>query len=65
MVAERELCAIDERLHRLSRIHVLIAHEPARLVGPNWQNGEPDRVMNSGQRLLAEDQKMRQAYMGI
>ena len=24
-----------------------------------------DRVMNSGQRLLAEDQKIRQAYMGI
>jgi len=43
MVAERELCAaIDERLHRVSWVHVLIAHEPSWLVGPDWQNGEPE-----------------------
>src|SRR5258705_210605 len=34
MVAEPDLCAaIDQRLHRLGGIHVLVAHEPARLVG--------------------------------
>ena len=55
MVAEPELCAaIDERLHRLSRIHVLIAHEPARLVGPDWQNGEPE-----GSVVLASPRKCR------
>ena len=41
MVSERKLCAaIDKRLHRLGRIHMLVAHEPARLVGPDRQNGE-------------------------
>src|SRR6266849_9937311 len=34
MVAEPNLgAAIDQCLHRLGRIHVLVAHEPARLVG--------------------------------
>ncbi len=44
MVAERELgAAVDERLHQLDGIHMLIAHEPARLVGTDRQNGEPER----------------------
>ncbi len=44
MVSERELgAAIDERLHRLGRVHVLIAHEPARLVGADRQDGELER----------------------
>jgi len=31
MVGERNLCAaIDQCLHRLGRIHVLVAHEPTR-----------------------------------
>ena len=43
MVAERKLCAaIDERLYRLGRIHVLLAHKPARLVGPDRQNDKPE-----------------------
>ena len=46
VVRERELgAAIDERLHRLGRIHVLVAHEPARLVSPDRQNREPERSM--------------------
>jgi hypothetical protein len=41
MVAKREFrAAIDESLHRLGGIDVLVAHEPARLVGPDRQNGE-------------------------
>ncbi len=30
--------AITERLHRLLRVHVLIAHEPARLIGADGQD---------------------------
>jgi hypothetical protein len=44
MVGDREFgVAIHESLHRFSRIHVLVAHEPARLVGADRQNGEPQR----------------------
>jgi hypothetical protein len=44
VMGERSLrSAIDERLHRLGRVHVLIAHEPARLVGADRENGEPER----------------------
>ena len=41
MMAERKLrAAIDERLHRFGRVHVLVAHEPARLIGADRQDGE-------------------------
>src|SRR2546426_12576811 len=46
MVRERELgAAFDERLHRLLRVHVLVAHEPARLVGADRQDGEAERAV--------------------
>src|SRR6516165_11986636 len=32
--------AIEQSLHRLRGIHVLVAHEPARLVGPDRQDRE-------------------------
>src|SRR6202161_1406717 len=41
MVRERKLgAAIARGLHRLRRIHVLLAHEPARLIGADRQDGE-------------------------
>src|SRR5689334_2350872 len=44
MMRERELgAAVAERLHGLGRIHVLVAHEPARLVGADRQDREPER----------------------
>src|SRR5215813_2375120 len=44
MVAERKLgAAIDQGLHRLGRVHVLVAHEPTRLVGPDRQDGQSQR----------------------
>src|SRR6202023_1652646 len=44
MVRERQLrAAIAIGLHRLRRIHVLVAHEPARLVGADRQDGELER----------------------
>src|SRR5580704_10846462 len=44
MVRERLIgAAIDKGLHRLRRIHVLVAHEPARLIGADRQNGELER----------------------
>src|SRR5262245_44521824 len=46
MVRERELsAAVAERLHGLVGIHVLIAHEPARLVSADRQDREPDRAV--------------------
>ena len=39
--AHRDL-EIDVRLHRLGRIHVNRLHEPARLVGANWQECQID-----------------------
>src|SRR5580700_10482167 len=50
MVRERQLgAAITIGLHRLRRIHVLVAHEPARLVGADRQDGELERsVMLAG-----------------
>ena len=46
MVAERGFgAAIDECLHRLGRIHVLIAHEPARLIGADRQQSELERAV--------------------
>src|SRR5580692_10834708 len=46
MVRERQLgAAIDKGLHRLHRIHVLVAHKPARLVGADRQDGELERPM--------------------
>ena len=44
MVAECQFgAAIDECLHRLGGIHMLIMHEPVRLVGADRQNGELQR----------------------
>src|SRR5215475_11989771 len=44
MVAEPYLrAAIDQRLHRLGRVHVLVAHEPARFVGSDRQNSQSKR----------------------
>src|SRR5262245_17247166 len=44
MMSKRERgTAIAERLHRVGRVHVLIAHEPARLVMADRQDGEPER----------------------
>ena len=39
MMAERLLgAAIEQRLHGILRVHVLILHEPARLVGTDGQD---------------------------
>jgi len=35
--------AVDESLHRLGRVHVLVAHEPARFIGPDRQDCELKR----------------------
>src|SRR6266436_4486463 len=44
MVGERDFgAAIDQRLHGLGWVHVLVAHEPARLVGSDRQNSQSDR----------------------
>ena len=40
--------AIGERLHRVFRIHVLVAHEPARLIGADRQDREPQRSVCFG-----------------
>ena len=46
MMRERKVrAAVLQRLHRLLRIHVLVAHEPARLVGADRQDGEPERAV--------------------
>ena len=46
VMAEGELgAAIDEGLHRLGRVHMGAAHEPARLVGADWQKREADRTV--------------------
>src|SRR5262249_10100824 len=46
MVRERKLrSAVAERLDGLVGIHVLIAHEPARLIGANGEDREPDRAV--------------------
>jgi hypothetical protein len=47
MVGERSLgAAINQCLHRLCRIHVIVVHEPTWLVGPDRQNGEPERSVS-------------------
>ena len=46
VMAERELgAAITESLHGFGRVHVLVAHEPARLVGADRQDREPERAV--------------------
>ena len=56
VMAERELGAtVLERLHRLRRVHMLIAHEPARLVGADGQNRQPERpvTLTRGAEVMA------------
>ena len=46
MMGKRELgAAIREGHHRFLRIHVLVAHEPARLIGSDRQDGEAERAI--------------------
>src|ERR1700722_6977451 len=46
VMAERALgAAIDERLYRLRRVHVLVGHEPARLVCADRQKCELERAV--------------------
>ena len=46
MVGERQLgAAVDKRPDRLGRVHVLVLHEPTRLIGADRQDGEPERPM--------------------
>jgi hypothetical protein len=46
VMRERELgSAVAERLHRLGGIHVLITHEPARLIGADRQDRQPERAV--------------------
>jgi hypothetical protein len=46
VIAERALgAAIDERLYRLRRVHVLVGHEPARLVCADRQKCELERAV--------------------
>ena len=40
--------AIRERFHRVKRIHVLVLHEPARLIGADRQDREPQWTMRLG-----------------
>ena len=37
--------AIGQRLHGIGRIHVLIAHEPARLIGADGQDRQAKRAV--------------------
>src|SRR5260370_8279613 len=37
--------AIGQSLYRIRRIHVLILHEPARLIGADWEDRQPQRTM--------------------
>src|SRR5438132_5060762 len=51
MMAERELrSAIKKCLHRLFWVHVLLTHEPARFVGADRQDGEPERPVPLARR---------------
>src|SRR5947208_173030 len=46
VMTERELGAASlKRPNRLRRIHVLVAHEPARLVGTDRKYGEAERAI--------------------
>ena len=49
MMRQRLLrAAIGQRLHRVRRVHVLVAHEPARLIGADRQDRQPQRAMGFG-----------------
>ncbi len=49
MMRQRQLgAAIGQRLHRVRRIHVLILHEPARLIGADRQYRQPQRPVLFG-----------------
>ncbi len=49
MMGQRLLrAAIAERFDRVGWVHVLIAHEPARLIGPDRQDREPQRAVRVG-----------------
>ena len=51
MVAEGKLGAANlERLHCFGRVHVLIGHEPSRLVGADRQESELERTVASHAR---------------
>ena len=51
VMAERELGAAGlERAHGLGRVHVHVAHEPARLVGADRQDREPERAVAVARR---------------
>ena len=63
MMGERERgAAIPERPHRFLRIHVLVAHEPARLIGADRQDGEAERAVALAR--LAEPRAVAIAQIG-
>jgi len=52
--------AITERLHRLLRIHVLIAHEPARLIGADRQDAGEKLAVTLGVPLSISEEGAQQ-----
>src|ERR1700687_5443666 len=46
MMRQRLPCAaIGQRLYRVGRVQVLVPHEPARLIGADWEDRQPQRTM--------------------
>ena len=49
MMRQRLLgAAIGQRLRGIRRIHVLVLHEPARLIGPDGEDRQPQRAVFLG-----------------
>ena len=62
MMRQRLLgAAIGQRLDRIRRVHVLILHEPARFIGPNWEDRQPQWAM----RLRHATEMLAVAIAGI
>ena len=43
--------AVEKSLHGLGGVHVLIAHEPARLIGANREHREPEWTIAVARRV--------------